>query len=172
MRRLFKVLISTILVMNMVVMTAMAAPYNPDKVTSVNIESELLAPQIRSSRVTELPKPRGVFFSAADLIISDEGNGDVGVFAKAYMEVPVDEAYITVYLDQWDEDAERWRQVTFYDAEFYLKDYPNGITEPEVNMIFKNQPKGYYYRLRGVFGAVLDGRFEGFSPTTAGILVK
>ena len=93
MRRLFKVLISTILVMNMVVMTAMAAPYNPDKFTSVNIESELLAPQIRSSRVTELPKPRGVFFSAADLIISDEGNGDVGVFAKAYMEVPVDEAY-------------------------------------------------------------------------------
>lgn len=93
-------------------------------------------------------------------------------FCKAYMEVPVDEAYITVYLDQWDEDAERWRQVTFYDAEFYLKDYPNGITEPEVNMIFKNQPKGYYYRLRGVFGAVLDGRFEGFSPTTAGILVK
>ena len=38
MRRLFKVLISTILVMNMVVMTAMAAPYNPDKFTSVNIE--------------------------------------------------------------------------------------------------------------------------------------
>ena len=82
MRRLFKVLISTILVMNMVVMTAMAAPYNPDKFTSVNIESELLAPQIRSSRVTELPKPRGVFFSAADLIISDEGNGDVGVLQK------------------------------------------------------------------------------------------
>ena len=69
MRRLFKVLISTILVMNMVVMTSMDATNNPRNPTSINIESELLAPQIRSSRVTELPKPRGVFFSAADFII-------------------------------------------------------------------------------------------------------
>lgn len=172
MKRLFKVLIITIMVMNLVVMTAIAAPYDPDKYTSVDIESELLAPGIKSSRVTELPRQRGVFFSAADLIISDEGNGDIGVFAKAYMEVPVEEAYITIYLDRWDEDVDRWRQVTFYDADFYLKDYPNGITEPEVNMIFKNQPKGYYYRLRGVFGAILDENFEGFSPSTGGILIK
>lgn len=172
MKRLLKVLIITIMVMNLVVMTAIAAPYDPDKYTSVDIESELLAPGIKSSRVTELPRRRGVFFSAADLIISDEGNGDIGVFAKAYMEVSVEEAYITIYLDRWDKDMDRWRQVTFYDAEFYLKDYPNGITEPEVNMIFKNQPKGYYYRLRGVFGAILDENFEGFSPSTAGILIK
>ncbi|MCD7870959.1 MAG: hypothetical protein LUG59_10565 [Enterocloster clostridioformis] len=172
MKRLLKVLIITIMVMNLVVMTAIAAPYDPDKYTSVDIESELLAPGIKSSRVTELPRRRGVFFSAADLIISDEGNGDIGVFAKAYMEVSVEEDYITIYLDRWDKDMDRWRQVTFYDAEFYLKDYPNGITEPEVNMIFKNQPKGYYYRLRGVFGAILDENFEGFSPSTAGILIK
>ena len=62
MRRLFKVLISTILVMNMVVMTAMAAPYNPDKFTSVNIESELLAPQIGSSRVTDYQNQGESFF--------------------------------------------------------------------------------------------------------------
>lgn len=49
----------------------------------------------------------------ADLIIKDNGNGDVGAFAKAFMAVPVDEVYITVYLDQWDADAERWRQVAF-----------------------------------------------------------
>ena len=115
---------------------------------------------------------RGDFFIGADLIIKDNGNGDVGVFAKAYMSIPVDEVYITIYLDRWDADAERWRQVTYYDAEFYAKDYPDGLTDPTVDITFLNQKKGYDYRLRGVFAAVHNGLFEGFSPVTAGIRIE
>lgn len=75
-------------------------------------------------------------------------------------------------MDRWDADADRWRQVAYYDAEFYAKDYPDGLTDPTLNITFKNQQKGYYYRLRGVFGAIHDGKFEGFSPVTDGILIK
>ena len=71
----------------------------------------------------------------------NNGGGDIGVFAKAYMSVPVDEVYITIYLDRWDEGTERWRQVSYYDAEFYAKDYPNGLSEPDVDIIFKNQER-------------------------------
>ena len=86
--------------------------------------------------------------------------------------LPVDEVYITIYLDRWDADAERWRQVTYYDAEFYAKDYPDGLTDPTVDITFLNQKKGYDYRLRGVFAAVHNGLFEGFSPVTAGIRIE
>ena len=57
-------------------------------------------------------------------------------------------------------------------AEFYAKDYPDGLTDPTVDITFLNQKKGYDYRLRGVFAAVHNGLFEGFSPVTAGIRIE
>ena len=61
--------------------------------------------------------------------------------------------------------------MAYYDAEFYAKDYPEGLNRPSLNVTFKNQDKGYYYRLRGVFAAVYQGNFEGFSPVTDGIWI-
>ena len=157
---------------SMLSINAFAKPYNPNDYTSLNITSDLLPETVKKNNASEKSVTRGNFFMGADLIISDDGNGDIGAFAKAYMEFPVDEAYITIYLDRWDADAERWRQITYYDAEFYAKDYPDGINSPYVDVTFKNQPKGYYYRLRGVFGAVYNDKFEGFSPVTDGILIE
>lgn len=164
--------ISVLMALVMLSTNAFAMPYNPDNYTSVDLTSELLPPMIKISAVKESAKLRGDFFISADLIIKDNGSGDVGVFAKAYMGVPVDEVYITVYLDRWDESADRWRQVTYYDAEFYAEDYPDGLSDPSIDVTFKKQEKGYYYRARGVFAAVRDGEFEGFSPVTAGILIE
>lgn len=172
MKKVLSLIVLIVAIMSLTVTTVLAAPFNPNEYTSINIESKLLPPGIKESHVTEIPKRKGSFFSAADIIISDEGNGDIGAFAKAFMEIPVDEVYITVYLDRWDEKADRWKQVTFYDAEFYASDYPDGLESPSIDIVFKNQQKGYYYRLRGVFAAVYDDNFEGFSPTTAGILIE
>ena len=95
----------------------------------------------------------------------------IGALAVAYTRFPVDEAYITLYLDQWDETEERWRQVNYYDAEFYSADYPDGLILPTVDISFVDQPRGYYYRLRSSFSVVYKGEFEGFSPVTDGILL-
>ena len=84
---------------------------------------------------------------------------------------PIEEAYITVYLDQWDAVDERWRQVNYYEAEFYAKDYPDGLSMPTVDITFTNQPRGCYYRLRGSFSVMYNGEYEGFSPVTDGILL-
>lgn len=152
--------------------TTFAMPIFPGITTSEDIESERLPKSIKSNRVYVTATQRGDFFAASDLNIYDLGNGDVGASAHAYMSGPVDEVYVTIYLDRWDDVAERWRQVTYYDAEFYAADYPDGLTQAFVNITFKNQTRGYYYRLRGVFAAVKDGQFEGFSPVTAGILIE
>lgn len=172
MKKIAGLVVSILMIINLTVTTVFAAPFNPNDYTSVDLESDLCPVNVQTSRVRETPKKRGSFFSAADLIISDEGKGDIGAFAKAYMESPVEEVYITVYLDRWDATADRWRQVTYYDAEFYAEDYPEGLSDPSVSLTFTNQAKGYYYRLRGVFGAVADGQFEGFSPVTDGILIE
>ena len=172
MKMLLRILFTAFIVTTLMVSSVFAAPFNPAQYTSVEIQSDLLPPHAKQNRVRETARARGNFFSAADLIISNEGNGDIGAFAKAYMDIPVDEVYITIYLDRWDEGTERWRQVSYYDAEFYAKDYPNGLSEPDVDIIFKNQERGYYYRLRCVFAAVLDDKFEGFSPVTDGIMIK
>ena len=76
-----------------------------------------------------------------------------------------------MYLDRYDEEDGAWYQVTYYDAEFYAKDYPDGLNYPSVNITFKNQKKGYY-RIRGAFSAVKDNKFEGFSPVTDGIWIE
>lgn len=172
MKRFLYNILSVLIISILMAMNVFAMPINPGDYTSVDLKSDLLPPSVKVSAAHESAKRRGDFFLNADLIIMNNGGGDIGAFAKAYMSVPVDEIYITIYLDKWDEGADRWRQVSYYDAEFYAKDYPEGLSESGVDIIFKNQEKGYYYRLRGVFAAVLNGKFEGFSPVTDGIMIK
>lgn len=174
MRKKIRILVLSIMISVLMVSNVFASQYsyNPNDYTSVDVKSDLLPSSVRFSRVYMTPERRGSFFSGADLIIKDNGNGNIGAFAKAYMDHPVDEVYITIYLDRWDAEAERWRQVTFHDEEFYAKDFPNGLTDPVVDITFLNLEKGYSYRLRGVFAAVYNDVFEGFSPVTDGILIE
>lgn len=171
MKRIIYVITISIAIMFMTTLNILAAPHNPNDYTSVNEVSDLLPPNVKQSKVTETPKTRGDFFSGADLIIKNNGNGNVGVLARGYTRHPVDEAYITVYLDKWDETAERWRQIKYFEQEFYAKDYPEGLVTPTIDITFTNQERGYYYRLRGVFAVVYNGEVEAFSPTTDGILI-
>lgn len=171
MRRIAHISIVSALIAVFLTFNVVAMPYIPGSYTSVDQVSELLPPGVKQSKVRETARPRGNFFMSADLTVINKGNGKVGAFAVALMAVPVDEAYITIYLDRWDENEERWRQVNYYEAEFYAKDYPDGLTTPKVDISFVDQPAGYYYRLRGSFGALLDNEFEGFSPVTDGILL-
>ena len=136
-----------------------AMPINPNQYTSVDEVSALLPVGVKQSKVTESARARGEFFLNADLIIKNNGDGTIGALAVGYTRFPVDEA------------SERWRQVNYYEQEFYAKDYPDGLITPTVDVSFINQPKGYYYRLRGVFAVVYNGEVEAFSPTTDGVLL-
>ena len=73
---------------------------------SIDTPSVLLPKDIKSDKATEKAVRRGDFFAEADLIITDEGNGNIGAFAVAYMDHAVDEVYITIYLDRWNEEEE------------------------------------------------------------------
>lgn len=153
-------------------MPVLAAPHCSGSDTSVNEYSELLPSTIKQSTGTESSVARGDMFASADITITDEGGGNIGALAVAYTREPVDEAYITVFLDRWSEEEDRWINIDYYDAEFYAEDYPDGLTTPMVDITFLNQERGYYYRLRSSFSVVKGDIYEGFSPKTAGILIE
>jgi len=171
MKKIVYTMALAIIMASLSIINVFAMPCNPNDYTSVNEVSDFLAPGVKQSKATERAMVRGQFFMSADLTIMDNGGGKVGARAVALTSVPVDEAYITIYLDRWDETTERWRQVNYYEAEFYSKDYPDGLSTPTLDISFIDQPRGYYYRLRGVFAVVYNGAVEAFSPTTDGILL-
>lgn len=171
MRKFICTIVNVIILCSLLTLNVYAMPYNPDSYTSVDVKSELLPPEVKQSSVTEWAKTRGDFFLSADLKIINNGDGTIGALAVGLTRYPIDEAYITIYLDQWDEASERWRQINYYEAEFYAADYPDGLTMPKVEITFTKQPRGYYYRLRGSFSVMYNGKFEGFSPVTDGILL-
>ena len=169
-KRILKTLLCTILCIFMTGLTVFAHPIYPGAYTSVETESELLPKNVKVSKVHVTSVMKGVFFAAADLAILNN-DGKIGVSAKAYMKEPVDEVYMTIYVDQLDEN-EHWRQVAYYDFEFYAKDYPDGLLTPGKDFTIMDQPSNHYYRLRGQFTAILDGGMEGFGPVTGGVFIE
>ena len=169
---MWKTLLTLMLVSILMTTNVYALTYDMQSNTSVDEPSELLPKEIKSDRASEKSVRRGDFFAESDLIITDEVEGNIGALAIAYFDHGVDEVYITIYLDRWNEEQERWQQVTYYDAEFYAEDYPDGLTNPDVSITFLNQERGYYYRLRSAFSAIYGDDYEGFSPTTSGIWIE
>ena len=136
MKKMLCSLMTVIITVSLMANNVYAMSHNPDDYTSVEMYSELLPPSAHVSQHMNLHSLEVIFFLMQIWFIIDNSNGDIGAFAKAYMSIPVDEIYITLYLDRWDADADRWRQVAYYDAEFYAKDYPDGLTDPTLNITF------------------------------------
>ena len=157
-----RLVIGALMAINVFTTTAFAAVPLPLYYTSVDQESNLCDKSVSYSKGTEKSYARrGNFFISADVVIKDAGNGDIGASAYAYLAKPVTDLYVSLYLDRYDEDLE-----------YTLEEYPDGIEDPIINVTFKNQKKGYYYRIRGAFTASDGVKVEGFGPTTDGIWIE
>lgn len=173
MKKIMRLVIGALMAINVFTTTAFAAVPLPLYYTSVDQESNLCDKSVSYSKGTEKSYARrGNFFISADVVIKDAGNGDIDASAYAYLAKPVTDLYVSLYLDRYDEDLERWKQVDYVDFEYTLEEYPDGIEDPIINVTFKNQKKGYYYRIRGAFTASDGVKVEGFGPTTDGIWIE
>ncbi len=172
MKKIARLVVGVLAAINVFVTTAFAAaPAN--YYTSVDQESALCGKEVKFSTGTEKNVARrGDFFLSADVIIKDEGNGNIGASAHAYLNKPVTELYVSLYLDRYDESLKKWKQVDYADFEYTLEEYPDGIEDPSINITFLNQKKGYYYRIRGGFTASDGEKVEGFGPRTDGIWIE
>ena len=173
MKKIMRLAICILMAINVFTATAFAATPSPLSYTSVDLESNLCDKSVSYSQGTaRLYATRGRFFVSADVTIKDEGNGNIGASAYAYLAKPVTEMYISLYLDRYDESLKKWKQVDYVDFEYTLEEYHDGIDDQIVNVTFTNQKKGYYYRIRGAFSAGDEEKYEGFGPTTDGIWIE
>lgn len=173
MKKVIRLIIGCLVAINIFTMGAFAAIPLPEMYTSVELKSDLCDKSVSYSIGREQAYARrGTFFESADVAITDKGNGDIGVSAHANLRKPVKEMYISLYLDRYNKDKDIWQQVDYVDFEYTPEDYPDGVDDQSVEVIFKNQKKGYYYRIRGAFSAGDDDWYEGFGPTTDGIWIE
>ena len=173
MKRIVRMVICMLMAINVFTATAFAAIPSPLNYTSVDQKSNLCDKAVSYSQGTERSYARrGRFFVSADVAIKDEGNGNIGAAAYAYLAEPVSEMYISLYLDRYDESLKKWKQVDYVDFEYTLEEYPDGIDDPIINVTFTNQARGYYYRIRGGFTASDGEKVEGFGPRTDGIWIE
>lgn len=172
MKKIARLVIGVLAAVNVCMTTAFAA-VPAGYYTSVDQESVLCAKNVTFSTGTERNVARrGNFFLSADVSIRDDGNGNIGATAHAYLNKPVKELYVSLYLDRYDEELERWKQVDHVDFEYTPEEYPDGVDDPAIDITFLNQKKGYYYRIRGGFTASDGEKVEGFGPKTEGIWIE
>lgn len=151
MKKIARLVIGVLAAVNVFMTTAFAA-VPASYYTSVDQESALCAKDAVFSTGTERNAARrGNFFLSADVSIRNDGNGKIGATAHAYLNKPVKELYVSLYLDRYNEELERWTQVDYADFEYTSEEYPDGVDDPAIDITFLNQKRGYYYRIRRWF---------------------
>ena len=173
MKKIIRLAACFLVIVNVFVATAFAGVPLPETYTSIDQKSNLCDKNTKYSVGTMQPSARrGTFFASADVIIKDEGDGNIGVSAHANLRQPAEELYVSLYLDRYNEKTGKWHQVDYVDFEYTIEEYPDGIEDPSINITFTNQKKGYYYRIRGAFTAAIGYDYEGLAPITDGIWIE
>lgn len=172
MKKILRVIIGCLVLINVFVGTAFAgtpaAAYTSvDQISNLCDKSEKYSNGIEQNMAR-----RGNFFLSAEVTIRDDGNGNIGATAHAYLRQPVEELYVSLYLDRYDESLKKWKRVDYADFEYTAEEYPDGVDDPAIDITFLNQKKGYYYRIRGGFTASDGEKVEGFGPRTDGIWIE
>lgn len=116
---------------------------------------------------------RGRVLSSAELQLSDEGNGVIGVYANTLCHTAVKEIYMTIYLDVWDEDIQDWRMVDHYEYNWKASDNPGkDLSAVSVSFLLEGLTRGKTYSLRGTHAARnFDNISEVMSSETSGIVL-
>lgn len=173
MKKVLQSLVIIMLISSMFTITAFADVFDWHRYSCVSPESQLLPPTEKSAIFKYQSKARGDFIAAADLSISNEGGGKIGIYAQTLAYVPLDKCRMRIYLDQWDEEKQRWAMVDQWDFNFEKSNDPETpLLIPVVSFNVTNQPTGFYYRLRGLHAVWVGGNTEGFSTQTNGVFIS
>lgn len=146
--------------------------YNTAKNTYV--DSELLPKTEKSAYDIVQVSARSTAMAAAMSSIANEGKGVIRVFAETTMHKPVQWAGLTVYLERWYEDENKWKVVAEFEKEFLPEDEEDGeLTTATLAESVSGQPMGYYYRVRALHELEFDGDWYEIRVTkTDGILME
>ena len=117
---------------------------------------------------------RGRLLSLAELQLSDEGDGVMGVYAETLCHVSVSEINMLICLDVWDDNIQDWITINNYVYTWKASDTPEGVlTDVSVSFLIEGLSKGRTYSLRGYHTAIgFDKLSEIMATETDGIVLK
>lgn len=154
--------------------TAWAAPNERYTLTESELVDSVLLPEtVKSAIGKEVETERSKALATALCNIVNKENGVLGVYAETAMFIPVDWAALTIYLEKWNEDTNKWSTVETFEKEFTPADAENGeLTHVILSIDVGTQPAGHYYRLRCIHELEYDnGWYEAKSTKTDGIML-
>lgn len=124
------------------------------------------------SRVTGTA--RGRILSSVGLQLTDEGNGEIGVYAETLCHKGVKEIYMVIYLDVWDEGIQDWVTINDYEYNWKASEYPDrDLTDVSVSFLVEGLPRGRTYSLRANhLATAFDSSSEVMFSETDGIILK
>ena len=175
-KRLERLLILVLLVTTVCPITSMAR-VRERKIQLENdqaIEESILLPEsVKRSVGVEQSTNRSKALANALCTITNTEKGIIGVYAETAMFIPVDWAALTIYLEKWNEDTNKWSTVETFEKEFTPADTDNGeLTRVIMSIDVGTQPAGHYYRIRCIHELEYDnGRYEAKSTKTEGVLL-
>lgn len=175
-KRLKQFLILTLMVVTFCPITSMAR-VKERKIQLENFqeteESVLLPEAVKQSVGVEKSINKSKALANALCTITNTEKGIIGVYAETAMFIPVDWAALTIYLEKWNEDTNKWSTVETFEKEFTPADTDNGeLTRVIMSIDVGTQPVGYYYRIRCIHELEYDnGWYEAKSTKTDGVLL-
>lgn len=153
-------------------MTSFATDNRPNITHIPPTDTKLLSPNQAYSKDTTQALQRGALLASCILNIYNAGGGEIGILADTMCHVDVDAIYVTIYLDQYNEETGKWTNKKVYDYEFTPEDTEDGKLHARlINFHETSQPAGYYYRLWAYHEVVKDGKWETMKSNTDGILI-
>lgn len=117
---------------------------------------------------------RGEFLSTAALQITNMQNGQLQINIDTYAHHDVDEIYHTLFLDQWDDDLEEWRQIDRWD---FSRTKEEAEAEGQelymlaTTLVLDGREVNQYYRARGLHGVEYNNEVEAKATRTNGVLL-
>ena len=152
----------------------MAFPVNAQiksKVNNVNMDLQTVICKDDVSRVKGVA--RGRLISSAELQISDDGNGVLGVYAETLCHIPVEKIYMIIFLEVWDEENQDWKYLSDYEYTWNSADFPNRpLTDVSVSFDIHGLRRGKTYSLRAYHSVDgFDSTYETMSTETSGIVL-
>lgn len=151
-------------------MNAYAKDFDWNLMPGHHNQSVLLNAGEKTSKDTVYFYGRGEILSSGSVEISNNEDGTIYISVDTSAHRNVDRIFHTVFLDQWDDSRQDWKQVDYF--EFEATKAENSNLSLLINSFtVSGYPYNKYYRVRGLHAVELGDDIEGCATETDGVFI-
>ena len=167
-----KILMAVVGFMLLMAQVVYASPITWDSLPGHHNQSILLKNGETSSEDIIDNVARGTIMSTATLSITNEQDGTLYIAANTFVHKNIDKAYLTVFLDKWNDQKETWIQIGKWDFERSKEEEEDGVLPMHhIGFTVTGCELNCYYRARAMHLVQIGDDMEGKATETNGVLL-